>query len=158
MSLVTEALKQLLRLKGTLEELPVQLDQILMDVSTGRLHVNVSSPQAEGLVPAIRELGGLLALGMVAAASIIAAALLVIPHFGDTVLYGVPVLPVLAVVITVWAGVLMTAVIGWAALRGRDLRIRLASWIPLLSRSAENRRSRKERRNRGPGARRAQGS
>jgi len=151
MSLVTEALKQFLRLKGSLEELPVQLDQILMDVSTGKLHVNVSSRQAEGLVPALRELGGLLALGMVAAASIIASALLVIPHFGDTILYGVPVLPVLAVIMTAWAGFLMTGVIGWAALRGKDLRIRLSSWIPLLRRGAErHRRKRKNQRNAPP--------
>ncbi len=146
MSLVSEALKQFLRLKGTLEELPVQLDQILMDVSGGKLNINVSSRQTEGLVPAIRELGGLLALGMVAAASIIAAALLVIPHFGDTVLYGIPVLPVLAVGMTVTAWFLMILVIGWAVLRGRDLRIRLSSWIPLLRRRVETRDRRRKQR------------
>jgi len=143
MSLLSEALKQFLRLKGTLEELPVQLDQILMDVSSGRLNVNVTSPQAEGLVPAVRELGGLLALGMVAAASIVAASLLVIPYFGEATLYGVPVLPALAVGMAVVSGFLVTLVIAWALLRGRDLRIRLSNWVPLLRRGAEARTRRR---------------
>jgi ubiquinone biosynthesis protein len=145
MSLLSEVMKQFLRLKGTMDELPVQLDQILLDVSTGKMNINVTSRQMEGLVPALRELGGLLATGMVAAASIVAAALLVIPHFGNTLLYGIPVLAVIAVCMAVVAGFLMNLVIGWAVFRGRDLRIRLSSWVPFLRRRIESRKRKKDK-------------
>ncbi len=130
--LMTEGLKQLLRLRAMAEEIPLQIDQILTDVAGGKMHVSVSSHQAEGLVPSIRELGALLAIGMVAAASIVAAALLIIPYFGDVTIRGVPVLPVLAAGMAVYAGFLMTAVVAWALLRGRDLRIRLSRWASFL--------------------------
>lgn len=139
MGIMTEALKQFLRLKGMVEELPVQLDQIMMDVSSGKLNINISSKQLDGLVPSLRELGGLLALGMVAASSIVAAALLIIPHFGETSFYGIPVLPVIAVGIAAAATSLVTVVIGWALFRGRDMRIRLSSWIPIIRRGRESR-------------------
>jgi ubiquinone biosynthesis protein len=131
-ALMTEGFKQLVRLKAMMEEVPLQVDQIVTDVASGRMHLNVSSEQAEGLVPSIRELGALLAIGMVAAASIVAAALLIIPHFGDTTIRGVPVLPLIAAGMAVYAGFLMTVVVGWALLRGRDLRIQLSRWASLF--------------------------
>jgi ubiquinone biosynthesis protein len=130
--LMTEGLKQLFRLRAMLEEVPLQIDQIVTDVAGGKMHLNVSSDQAEGLVPSIRELGALLAIGMVAAASIVAAALLIIPYFGDVTLRGIPVLPVIAAGMAVYATFLMTAVVAWALLRGRDLRIQLSRWASVL--------------------------
>ncbi len=128
-ALMTEGFKQLLRLKAMMDEMPLQIDQIVTDVASGKMHVHVDADQIEGLVPAIRELGALLAIGMVAAASIVAAALLVIPYFGETTLRGIPVLPVLAAGMAVYAGFLMTVVVAWALLRGRDLRIQLSRWV-----------------------------
>ena len=128
-ALMTEGFKQLVRLKAMMDEMPLQIDQIVTDVASGKMHVNVDADQIEGLVPAIRELGALLAIGMVAAASIVAAALLVIPYFGETTLRGIPVLPVLAAAMAVYAGFLMTVVVTWALLRGRDLRIQLSRWV-----------------------------
>lgn len=139
MGLMTEALKQFLRLKGMIDEVPLQIDQIMMDISSGKLNINISSKQLEGLIPSIRELGALLAFGMVAAASVVAAALLIIPHFGGTVIYGIPILPALAVIMTGFASFLVFSVAGWALFRGRDLRIRLSSWIPMIRRSRERR-------------------
>jgi ubiquinone biosynthesis protein len=133
-ALVTEGFKQLLRVKAMIEEVPLQIDQIVTDVAGGKMHVKVSSDQVEGLVPAIRELGALLAIGMVAAASIVAAALLIIPHFGEFALRGIPVLPVIAAAMAVYAGFLMAAVVAWALLRGRDLRIRMSRWASLFLR------------------------
>jgi ubiquinone biosynthesis protein len=130
--LMTEGLKQVVRLRAMMEEVPLQLDQIVTDVAGGKMHVNVSSEQAEGLVPSIRELGALLAIGMVAAASIVAAALLIIPYFGDMTIRGVPVLPVIAAGMAVYAGFLMTVVVAWALLRGRDLRIQLSRWASVI--------------------------
>ena len=130
--LMTEGFKQLLRLKAMMNEIPLQIDQIVTDVASGKMHMDVSSEQFDGLVPSIRELGALLAIGMVAAASIVAAALLIIPHFGDTTLRGIPVLPVLAAGMAVYAGFLMTTVVAWALLRGRDLRIQLSRWVSLF--------------------------
>jgi len=130
--LMIEGFKQLLRLKAMMEEVPLQIDQIVTDFASGKMHMDVSSEQLEGLVPSIRELGALLAIGMVAAASIVAAALLIIPHFGGTTLRGVPILPVLAAAIAVYAGFLMTVVVAWALLRGRDLRIQLSRWVSLF--------------------------
>jgi ubiquinone biosynthesis protein len=127
-ALMTEGFKQLVRLKAMMEEVPLQVDQIVTDVAGGKLHVNIASDQVEGLVPSIRELGALLAIGMVAAASIVAAALLIIPYFGDVTIRGIPVLPVLAAGMAVYAGFLMTVVVAWALLRGRDLRIQLRRW------------------------------
>jgi len=149
LELATEAFKQVLRFKGMFEELPLQIDQIMMDISSGRLNVNISSRQLDGLVPSLRELGGLLALGMVAAASIVAAAFLIVPYFGEMRLFGIPVLAVLAVWMAGWAGFLMVAVLGWALFRGKDLRIRLSSWIPLLRRRKEF-RERKKSKNKAP--------
>jgi hypothetical protein len=114
------------------DELPLQIDQIVTDIASGKMHMEVSSGQLDGLVPSIRELGALLAIGMVAAASIVAAALLIIPHFGETRVYGIPVLPVLAAGMAVYAGFLMTIVVAWALLRGRDLRIQLSRWVSLF--------------------------
>jgi ubiquinone biosynthesis protein len=131
-ALMAEGFKQLLRIKAMMDEVPLQIDQIVTDVASGKVHVNVSSDQLEGLVPSIRELGALLAIGMVAAASIVAAALLIIPHFGDMVIRGIPVLPVLAAGMAVYAGFLMTVVVAWALLRGRDLRIQLSRWASLF--------------------------
>ena len=92
------------RLKAMMDEVPLQIDQIVTDIASGKMHLDVSSDQIEGLVPSIRELGALLAIGMVAAASIVAAALLIIPHFGETTLRGIPVLPVIAAGMAVYAG------------------------------------------------------
>ncbi len=131
-ALMTEGFKQLVRLKAMMEEVPLQLDQIVTDVAGGKMHLHVSSEQAEGLVPSIRELGALLALGMVAAASIVAAALLIIPYFGDVTLRGIPVLPVIAAGMAVYAGFLMALVVAWALLRGRDLRIQVSRWVSLF--------------------------
>ncbi|GAB4289416.1 MAG: AarF/UbiB family protein [Myxococcota bacterium] len=137
--LVNEALKQFLRLKGMFEEIPLQVDQIMLDVSSGKLNINISSTQLDGLVPAVRELGALLAMGMIAASSVVAAALLVLPYFGETTIYSIPILPVIAVGAIVYAAVLMTLVIAWALLRGRDMRIRLSNWLPIFRRIKESR-------------------
>ncbi len=131
-ALLTEGFKQLVRLKAMMEEMPLQVDQIVSDVAGGKMRLNVTSEQAEGLVPSIRELGALLALGMVAAASIVAAALLIIPYFGDATIRGIPVLPVIAAGMAVYAGFLMALVVAWALLRGRDLRIQMSRWISLF--------------------------
>ena len=64
--------------------------------------------------------------------SSVAAALLIIPYFGDVTLRGIPVLPVIAAGMAVYAGFLMTVVVAWALLRGRDLRIQLSRWASLL--------------------------
>ncbi len=141
--LMNEAMKQFLRVRGMLDELPLQIDQIMMDLSSGKTHLNVSSRQVEGLVPALRELGALLAIGMVAAASLVAAALLVIPYLGGMKVYGVPVLPVIAGAMAVYALFLMGTVVAWALLRGRDLRIRLGRWIRLFEWGRKRRRRRK---------------
>lgn len=143
--LIGEALKQFLRLRGWMEQVPLQLDQIMLDVSSGKLNINVSSGQLEGLVPSLRELGALLALGMVAAASIVSAALLIVPYLQDARAFHIPILPVLAVGMTAYAGFLMSLVVGWALLRGRDLRIRLSGWMPILRWSRERRQRKKER-------------
>ncbi len=130
--LIMEGIKQFLRLKAMTEEVPLQIDQIVTDFAGGKMHMDVSSKQLDGLVPSIRELGALLAIGMVAAASIVAAAFLIVPYFGDVSIRGVPVLPVLAAAMAVYAGFLMTVVVAWALLRGRDLRIQLSRWISLF--------------------------
>ena len=131
-ALMTEGFKQLVRLRAMLDEMPLQIDQIVTDVASGKMHLDVSSTQLDGLVPSIRELGALLAIGMVAAASIVAAALLIVPHFGETTLRSIPVLPVLAAGMAVYAGFLMTTVVAWALLRGRDLRIHLSRWVSFV--------------------------
>ena len=136
-ALMTEGFKQLVRFKAMMDEVPLQIEQIVTDAAGGKMHVKVSSDQIEGLVPSIRELGALLAIGMVAAASIVAAALLIIPYFGGTTLRGIPVLPVLAAGMAVYAGFLMAAVIAWALLRGRDLRIRFNRLASLFRRGAK---------------------
>jgi ubiquinone biosynthesis protein len=136
-ALMTEGLKQLVRFKAIMDEVPLQIEQIVTDAAGGRMHVKVSSDQIEGLVPSIRELGALLAIGMVAAASIVAAALLIIPYFGGMTLRGVPVLAVLAAGMAVYAGFLMTAVVAWALLRGRDLRIRFNRLASLFRRGGK---------------------
>ena len=75
-----EAVKSLMRARGFMRELPLMTSQILMDLESGKLKIQIGNPQLENIARNIEALGvtlffGLIACGLVTGAFILLARL-----------------------------------------------------------------------------------
>ena len=115
-----------------LRELPLQLDQILMDVEGGELRVQVSHPQLDLLSGALSMLGSRIFLGFMAGALIIGGCVLLTTF--DWRPLGVPMLVVFAAICFLAAGGFAFAALSWHFLSGGLGKVKLAPWLKLWRR------------------------
>ncbi len=76
-SLKPEFTKRASELFGLLEDLPLQVSQLMMDLEKGRVNVTVSSPDLRSLQAALRSLAVTIFLGMVAGAFLLGGFVLI---------------------------------------------------------------------------------
>jgi ubiquinone biosynthesis protein len=103
---------------STLRSVPGQIDQLLHDFESGHLQLRALTPELDELPARLHALGGKLALGAFAAATLIAAAILAPQAAGSTSMSVIATLLALASALG-WVGLL-----AWHALgRGKPLKL-----------------------------------
>jgi ubiquinone biosynthesis protein len=118
------AMKVALRLQTFATEVPLQLSQILLDLETGKLSVNVKSEGLDQLNTNIRTLTVTLYLGLLSASFVIG---MFISFAGvDRTVGGVPLTGLVALV---FAGALFGVATSWAVFSGRVGKIKLSRWL-----------------------------
>ena len=123
-------MKSMLRVQTFIQDVPLQLSQILMDLEGGKFTVNAKAPELATIRETIRGLGvtlffGLLAGGFVVGTFISLATL-------DWKLFGViPVNVIFAMVGATAATALWWLAMSWSAIQGRIKKIKLSSWLGL---------------------------
>jgi len=124
------ATKQALGVMGMLHDVPLQLNQIVSDVQTGRLTVQVNNEEINRLSRSLNDLGSKLVLGLVACSLILGSC-----FFLARIPLEVRGVPVAAIVGLLAAAGALTVVFWWHVLYGRIRKIRLMFWIDLFRRS-----------------------
>jgi ubiquinone biosynthesis protein len=93
-------LKGLLRLQGAATDLPIQLQQILLDLESGKFTVNVKSEQVSELNNSVRALAVVAFAGLCACGFIIGTFIAFAAHPVDV--WGVPVLGIFGIAATIF--------------------------------------------------------
>ena len=119
-------LRVLLQLQGFLQDTPVQLAQILMDLEGGKFHVTVRNDELTRLNTNIKALGLLLFAGMIAASLIVGAFSLVgrASEGAGTTVWPIPALVGLAL-----AAMLFGAAMTWTLISGRLKKISVRRFL-----------------------------
>lgn len=113
-----------LRLQNFATEVPLQLSQILLDLESGKLSVNVRGEGLDRVGEMVRGVGLTMFLGLIGAACLIGAFMSFEKY--DWLFHGVPVLGIVGVLI---AGALFGFAFSWYVLAGRLRKIRLSRWL-----------------------------
>jgi len=130
-SLSEGALKNLMRARSIVRELPLSMTQILMDLENGKLQIQVSGRELEALGKNINALGVALFVGMIAS-SLIAGSMFMLARY-ELQVWGWPLLPLGGLYL---ASLLAGAGLGWYFL---SPRIRKLSLGRLFGRSRRHR-------------------
>lgn len=115
-----------------LRELPLQLDQILMDVEGGEFRVQVAHPQIDQLGPALNTLGSRIFLGFLSGALIVGGCILMTTF--DWRPRGIPMLLVFASVCFLSAGGFAFMALSWHFVRGGSTKLRVTPFLNLFRR------------------------
>lgn len=115
-----------------LKELPLQLDQILMDMEGGELRVQVNHPQFDQFSGAIAVLGSRIFLGFLAGSLIIGGCVLMATF--DWRPLGVPMLVVFASICFLAAGGFAFAALSWHFVSSGFGKLKIAPWLKLWRR------------------------
>lgn len=124
------AKKSAFGLIGALQDMPLQMNQIVSDLESGRLTVRVSHDELNKIGKTINDLGSKLVLGLISCGLIVGACLLLSRYRMEV--GGVPILPVVGILTAVG---ILTFIFWWHVLYGRVKKIRLAFWVSLFRRS-----------------------
>jgi ubiquinone biosynthesis protein len=118
------ALKGLLRARGFLQELPLTAAQILMDLETGKLQVQVENPKIDTIARNIDALGVTVFMSMVACGLITGSFFLLADYRVE--LWGIPVIPAIGLYL---ASVLFGGAFGRYLLLPRMRKLSLGRWL-----------------------------
>lgn len=121
------ATKQAIGALSMLQDLPLQLNQIVSDLESGRLTVRVSHDEIDRLGKSLNDLGSKMFLGLIACGLILGSCFLL-----TRVSLEVRGVPVVAIVGLLAAGGIVTIVFWWHFLYGRIRKIRLRFWLGLF--------------------------
>ncbi len=124
------ALTGMLRARGFLQELPLTASQILMDLETGKLQVQVENPKIDTIARNIDAHGVTVFMGMVACGLITGSFYLLRDY--DIELWGIPVIPALGLYL---ASVLFGGAFGRYLLAPRVRKLSLGRWLSRRRRS-----------------------
>ena len=130
--LLKAAMVSLFRVNHLLRDVPMQIDQMLMDIEAGELRVQVGHPALDQHVTAITILGSRVFMGFIAGALIVGGSILL--AYGDWRFDGIPVLPIIAACFFVLAAITSFAALSWHFVIGGIRKLRVTPWLRLLRR------------------------
>lgn len=116
--------KNLLRARDLIRELPITASQILMDLENGKLRIQIESPKLDAIARNIDALGLIIFMGLVAG-GLVSGALFVLGQY-DFELWGVPIVPTVALYV---ASILFGAALGRYFLSPRLRKISVSRWL-----------------------------
>ncbi|HET6345700.1 MAG TPA: hypothetical protein VFH51_12260, partial [Myxococcota bacterium] len=116
--------KNLLRARDVVRELPITLSQILMDLENGKLQVQVENPQLAAIARNIDALGLVIFMGLVAG-GLVTGSLFILARY-DFELWGLPIVPTFALYA---ASVLFGTALGRYFLSPWLRKISLSRWL-----------------------------
>jgi ubiquinone biosynthesis protein len=118
---------------GFVQQVPQQLDQILMDLESGNLEISVKNDALDEIGGFLNTLGTRIFLGIIAAGLAVAAAL-VLDDF-EYEIYGVPVMLVVGIVLAVLAFGLFWWSLSWHVIGGaKSTKLKLSPFMRLFRR------------------------
>ncbi|MCB9746677.1 MAG: AarF/ABC1/UbiB kinase family protein [Alphaproteobacteria bacterium] len=128
--LAADLLRVLVQARGGLRELPVQLNQLMLDLERGRLTVNTRSQDAEDERALLRDLTLRVTLAIGAGAALMAGALMLSawdPRPGDWPIVGLVGILSVALAASLWGGLALHLLLGeqlrLSRIRGRFLAV-----------------------------------
>jgi ubiquinone biosynthesis protein len=119
-SLGEGAMKNLVRLRSFLRDLPLSATQILMDLETGKLQIQVSSREIETIARNINALGVATFAGLVAS-GLVTGSLFILARY-ELLVHGWPIIPIVGLYL---ASVLFGVALGWYFLAPRVHKLSL---------------------------------
>ncbi|MBI3178768.1 MAG: AarF/ABC1/UbiB kinase family protein [Deltaproteobacteria bacterium] len=117
------ALKGLLQARGLLRDLPVMVSQILLDLESGKLQIQVENSKVESIARNIETAGITVFLGLVAGGLVTGSFFVLAQSKYDFELWGLPVLPIVGLYL---ASVLFGTAVGRYLLAPRLRKLSLA--------------------------------
>ncbi len=123
-------MKSLLRVQTFLQDVPLQMSQILMDLEGGKFTVNAKAPELAQLRDTVRGLGVTLFLGLLAGGFVVGT-FVSLSTIEWKILDVVPVNLVFALFGAAMATGLWWLAMSWSAIQGRIKKIKLSSWLNL---------------------------
>ncbi len=124
----TGGMRSLLRISTFVQDVPLQLSQILLDLQTGKFTVAARSEELPELTRAIRSLGITLFLGLLAGGSVVGTFIALSQVHWE--IWGMPANLVYAIAGALTATALWWTAMSWSALQGRLVRkLRLSSFL-----------------------------
>lgn len=130
--IVRGAVTGLMSVNHLLRDVPMQLDQVLMDIEGGELRIQVQHPALDAYQQSINILGSRVFMGFIAGGLIIGGSILLATE--SWTIYGVPVLTVLAVLFFLSASGFAFAALSWHFVTGGWRKLRLSPWVRLFRR------------------------
>lgn len=125
--------KNLLRARDVVRELPITLSQILMDLENGKLRIQVDNAKLDTIARNIDALGVIIFMGLVAG-GLVTGSLFILARY-DFVLWGLPVVPTVALYV---ASIMFGAALGRAFLSPRLRKISVSRWLSRRRRRSTN--------------------
>ncbi len=122
----------LMRVNHLLRDVPMQIDQVLMDVEAGELRVQVGHPALDHHIGAMTVLGSRVFMGFISCGLIIGGSILLTTSNWRP--DGVPVLAITGVMFLLLAGVTSFAALTWHFITGGMRKLRLTPWLRLFRR------------------------
>jgi hypothetical protein len=125
-------MKNLLRLRGFMRDLPLSATQILMDLETGKLQIQIASRELEHIGRNINALGLATFAGLIAS-GLVTGSLFILARY-QVLVWGWPVVPIVALYL---ASILFGAALGWYVLSPRVRKISLSRLFAKRRRNGE---------------------
>jgi len=122
----------LMRMNHLLRDVPMQVDQMLMDVEAGELRIQVGHPALDHHVSAMTILGSRVFMGFLAGGLIVGGSILLTTI--DWKPDGVPVLAITGAVFMVLAAITSFAALTWHFITGGMKKLRLTPWLRFFRR------------------------
>ena len=124
-----------MNLSGFLRDIPAQLDQVLMDLESGAVTIQVRNDQLDDLGPQLTALGTRLGLGLVSAGLIVGGSVMLAQL--DYRPFDIPLLLFAAISALVLATLLSTTALLWPLLTPRLRRLRIGPLISMFRRQQD---------------------
>lgn len=118
------AVKSVIRARGLLRELPLMASQILMDLETGKLQIQVDSPKFDSLARSVDALGVTVFMGLTACGLITGSFFLLAQY--EYELWGLPVVPIAGLYL---ASILFGAAFGRYFFAPRFRKFSVGRWL-----------------------------
>ena len=126
-------MRNLLRARDVVRELPLTLSQILMDLENGKLRIQVENSKLDAIARNIDTLGMVIFMGLVAG-GLVTGSLFILARYEFT-FWGLPVVPSIALYV---ASMLFGAALGRYLLSPRLRKISMSRWLNRRRRRAAN--------------------